>query len=220
MKSLEILRQNTTAVLVSGILFFIAIMARRMLESTMFSHVLLQMPLLILSGVLLANLRPPAFPPRRPALHRLWRKCDAHGLASMLALLFSCAYWMVPNAIERAVINPFDDFAKFLSLTLAGALLPGALRKSHIVVQIFFIGGIVWMMAMAGMMYQNATQRLCNSYLLDDQVRTGIGLVALAVILPMWWCVSNSRAVAPKNGLRQGGILDDNSGIGRAACKE
>jgi hypothetical protein len=94
------------------------------------------------------------------------------------------------------LFEPLAAGAKFASLLLLGAALPGALRRAHVVVQLFFVANICAMMAIAGMLYRELPQRLCNAYLLDDQTVTGTALVALALLLGVAWCVVNARHFA------------------------
>jgi hypothetical protein len=68
-----------------------------------------------------------------------------------------------------------------------GVALYHALRRSHMVVQLFFLGNFCWMLAIVGMLYRDSVTRLCNFYLLDDQEIAGNGLLALAIILPLVW---------------------------------
>lgn len=193
MKAAVIVKRNSTIALAAVLVFCIAVGGRHVLEARLLTHMLVQMPLLIAGGALLTCLRPLAHSRQGPDLFRFWNHCDSHGMASMLTVLFCCAYWMVPNAIEHAVANPFAESIKFISLTCAGALLPGALSKSGMVFRILFTGNLTWMLVVAGLIYLQAPQRLCNSYLLDDQARTGIGLLITASFFPAWWCAVTVR---------------------------
>lgn len=157
------------------------------LEATMWRHMLVQLPLLVACGVLLRAWLPPW-----PAALR-W---DAQGLATFTAAAFTASYWMIPRALEQALDEPFANFMKFASLLLLGALLPGAMRRAHVVVQLFFVANICAMMAIAGMLYRELPQRLCNAYLLDDQDLTGSSLVGLALVLGVAWCIVNARHFA------------------------
>lgn len=160
---------------------------RAPLEATMWRHMLVQLPLLVACGALLGPwLRLP------PGAAR-W---DAQGLATLTGAAFATTYWMIPRALEQALADPFANGMKFASLLLLGALLPGALRRAHVVVQLFFVANICAMMAIAGMLYRELPQRLCNAYLLDDQDRTGSWLVGLALVLGVAWCIVNARHIA------------------------
>lgn len=169
------------------VLLVLLVATRSWLETTMLRHMLVQLPLLIVCGALL---RPWL---RLPASTARW---NAQGLATLTAAAFITAYWMIPRALEQALVHPLAAGMKFASLLLLGALLPGALRRAHVVVQLFFVANICAMMAIAGMLYRELPQRLCNAYLLDDQGLTGSSLVGLALALGVAWCIANARHVA------------------------
>lgn len=172
---------------VCGLALLAALFATRgWMEASMLRHMLLQLPLLVLCGALLQA--------RAPArLRQFGAGLDLQGLTSFTALAFVSTYWMVPRALEQALFAPAAEAAKWISLLLVGACLPGALARAHLVVQLFFVANLCAMMAIAGLLYQELPQRLCNAYLLDDQAATGAGLVGLALALAAAWCVANGR---------------------------
>lgn len=172
-------------------LLAVLLATRAPLEATMWRHMLVQLPLLVVCGVLLRPLLRPWL--RLPPDVLRW---DAQGLATLTAAAFATSYWMIPRALEQALDEPFANAMKFASLLLLGALLPGALRRAHIVVQLFFVANICAMMALAGMLYRELPQRLCNAYLQDDQDLTGSWLVGLALVLGVAWCIANARHFA------------------------
>ena len=169
-------------ILLGTALLLVIILSRTWLQSTMYLHMLLQLPLLLTVGILLGW--------HQPWLRSIWRPlryCDEHYLSSCLYLLITSAYWMIPNALEHAVTNSTYNTFKFITLILAGMLLPGMLRHANHILHIFLVGNLTAMTAFAGLLYQDATQRLCNSYLLDDQIVTGTGLLGYAIALPLLW---------------------------------
>jgi hypothetical protein len=155
-----------------------ALLLRDWLEAAMWRHMLLQLPLIVAAGYLLA--------PSAQWLHRL-AIFDQHGLTGLTALLFVSAYWMIPRALELSIASAPIETAKFLSLLALGAILPGSLRRASWIVQLFYLGNLSWMTAVAGIQYQDMPQRLCNAYLLDDQVTTGAALVAVAIAIALAW---------------------------------
>jgi hypothetical protein len=174
----------------SGLLCLAAALAAHgWLEASMLRHMLLQLPLLGVAGWLLAARWPVV---RRAAVF------DEHGVTILTALLFVSAYWMVPRALELSLNDGPVDAAKFASLLAIGALLPGALTRANTVIQLFFLGNFCAMTAIAGMLYQDLPQRLCNAYLLDDQVTTGVALVASSVAVALVWSVLQWRTFAPQ----------------------
>lgn len=171
-----------------------AALAHDWLEASMLRHMLLQLPLLLAAGWLLAG-RWQA--PRKLAVF------DQHGAAVLTALLFASAYWMVPRALEQSLTEALAQAAKFTTMLLAGALLPGALRRANVIVQIFFLGNFSAMTAIAGMLYQDLPQQLCNAYFIDDQVVTGMALVALAIGVAVLWSVVQLRQPAAQPNLTE-----------------
>lgn len=154
------------------------------LEASMLRHMLLQLPLLAAAGALLgARLAP---------IQRLGA-IDEHGLAVLSALMVVSAYWMVPRALELSLTSGMTAAAKYLSLFIIGMLMPGAMRRANIVIQIFFLGNFCAMTAISGILYQDLPQRLCNAYLLDDQARTGVALVVVAVAIAIGWSALQLR---------------------------
>jgi hypothetical protein len=175
----------------------LAALPHHWLEAQMLRHMLLQLPLIALAGCLLAG--------RSRVLQRA-RACDEHGINGLTALLFVSAYWMIPRALEASIDHIGPELAKFASLLLLGALLPGSFRRAGTMVQLFFLGNFCWMTAIAGIQYQALPQRLCNAYLLDDQQLTGVMLVVASVAVAILWCARHTPALlsSPNEGPADG----------------
>ena len=88
---------------------------RRVIEQSMAWHMVFQMPLLVLSGWLVARAVLPFFLTARSAnaatIARL-SKLNQFGLTGFMAAQFIAAYWMLPLAIDRAVVLPEFDLLK------------------------------------------------------------------------------------------------------------
>ena len=177
----------------SGALLAGALAGRHALEASMAAHMLLQIPAIFVAGVLAARAvaawrqgRQGWLPWIDAVLPRL-RRYDEHGVPGLLALSFLLAYWMIPKALEQALAAPAAEALKFVSLFGGGLLLAGCLARANRVIQLFFVGNAAWMTAIVGLLYQDTPARLCNAYLLDDQLRAGQGLVLLSVAVPALW---------------------------------
>ncbi|WP_051293944.1 hypothetical protein [Pseudoduganella violaceinigra] len=168
-----------------------AALLRAPLEASMALHMTVQLPMIAISGSLAA-----ASPASSTRIRARLARWDAHGLSGLAWLLLASAYWMVPRALEQALAMPLAEAGKFASLFLLGFLLPGALARAATVIQLFFLGNLCAMMAIAGMLYQEVPQRLCNAYSLDDQVVTGVGLVVASIGIAAAWCVWQLPALA------------------------
>lgn len=160
---------------------------RGWLEADMARHMLVQFPLLVAAGALLGTPMPPGARERLGAF-------NTYGLAGFALFLLVTAFWMIPRALDEALLAPAIEVAKFASLVAAGTALRLSWRAAPPVVQAFFVGNWAWMSAAVGLLYEDAPARLCNFYLLDQQSVAGRGLVALAVIVPLAWVVSLARS--------------------------
>jgi hypothetical protein len=151
---------------------------RHLLEQHMLTHMLLQIPTLLLAGVLIG-----AAAPRSTRLTR-WNMA---GVPALFAASLVLAFWMTPIAIDHAVASARWDAAKGVSIVFAGAIAAASWRIAPTVVQAFFGGNMVWMSVAAGQLYQAEGPRLCNAYLQDDQALTGIALTGLAIAVAGLW---------------------------------
>lgn len=169
-----------------------ALLLRGPLEASMALHMVVQLPMIAVGGALAGRALAGSSERLAGALAR-W---DAHGLAGLVWMLLASAYWMVPRALEQPLTMPLAEAGKFASLFLLGFLLPGALARAAAVIQLFFLGNFCAMMAIAGLLYQDMGQRLCNAYSLNDQVVTGVGLVVASIGIAAAWCVWQLPALA------------------------
>ncbi len=164
---------------------------RSLIEQSMVWHMVVQMPMLLAAGWLFAG---------RPGgagdgpLPRTW---DHFGLTSFMIAQAIFSYWMLPSAIDRAVVLPAVDLLKLLSLFCGGLLLQRAMARSPGALQLFVVGYAVSMLFAAGSFVATADQRLCNAYALESQWKAGIGLVALGATIAgvwLWGAVRKSFA--------------------------
>ncbi|MBS1228260.1 MAG: hypothetical protein H6R17_1537 [Proteobacteria bacterium] len=149
-------------------------------ESNMARHMLVQLPLIVLAGYLLADGDAMG---RRPWLDA-WNRDGLPGLSLALSVT---SFWMIPRAIDAARLLPWAEAAKFGSLQAAGAALNCSWRPAGRIVQAFFVGNWCWMAAVAGLLYLRAPTRLCTVYLADEQVAAGFWLVVAALLAFLAW---------------------------------
>ena len=175
--------------------------ARQWLEASMWHHMVLQFPLGMLAGSLLAS----ALPLRSRAALARW---NAHGITGLVLASAVLAVLMVPRALDLALRDAGIEAAKCAALLLSGLALRLSWRPAGLVVQGFFLGNLLSMTVVVGQLYIDSPLRLCNAYLLDDQVRLGHWLIGLAALVALvwlaqvgWWLVRReaaSEALAPK----------------------
>ena len=168
--------------LLAGVLVGVAILLfRSWLEADMARHMLIEFPLLLVAGVGTAK----ALPERAVALIM---RANQLGLAGFTFVSLIAAYWMIPVALDQALLSGPTAAAKYTSFLAAGMLLPVSFPAAPLAMQAFFVGNWVWMTATVGLLYQNTPQQLCVNYLIGTQLSAGEGLVAAAgVSAALWW---------------------------------
>ena len=150
---------------------------RRALEADMAAHMVVQVPLLIAAGLLLA----PGVRRREP---RALIDADWLGIPGLVLAVFVTSFWMLPRMLDRALSEPLVDLAKFLGLPLLGGLPLGLSWR-----RLPWLGrGFVWAnfipkLGAVGGLYLAAPTRLCAYYRLDQQTAAGCALIAVAAAL-------------------------------------
>ncbi len=153
---------------------------RHAMEASMWRHMVWQFPLLMATGALLAA----GLPERaRAAIAR----CNAMGIAGLLLVALVLALGMVPRVLDLVLLRPEVEWTKLAALVAAGAALRLSWRPAGVVLQFFFLGNVLPMMAVVGTLYVESPLRLCNAYLLDDQVRLGEWLIGAAAGVAVAW---------------------------------
>ena len=157
---------------------------RVVIERSMAWHMVFQMPMLVVSGWLSVRAMPSSFTMRR------LDSFNQFGLTGFMLAQVIVAYWMLPSAIDRAVVLPPVDTIKIITLFLTGMLLRDAFTRAPGALQLFFMGYWVSMMCWLGFYFVTTDLRLCNAYSLQSQVSTGWGLLAIGVALGLAWVAS------------------------------
>lgn len=161
---------------------------RAWLESDMARQMLLAFPLFCAAGATAASWL-------RPGTRRRLATWNHLGLTGLALASLTIGFWMIPAALDQSLLQPWAAAVKYASLIAAGFALRLSLAVAPVPVQAFFVGNAVWMMATAGLLYQEAPMQLCLSYLQASQQRAGEGLVIMAVALGLAWCVRAVRTL-------------------------
>jgi len=166
--------------------------ARQALESSMSAHMLLQFPLVALCGFVLAG----ALPERGREHLAKW---NAYGIAGLFFTALLLAILMIPRVLDLALVDYRIELAKWLALLLCGAAVRLSWRPAGLLVQGFFLGNTLPMMAVAGQLYEDSPLRLCNAYLLGDQARLGWMLTAIAIAVALAWFAQLVLTLMPRD---------------------
>lgn len=159
------------------LLLGLAFLARGPLEARLPTHLLVQFPLLLAGGALLAG-------PKQPPLLAPWNRGGATGLALAAVIL---AFWMLPRAIDASLASPIYEAGKLASLPLAGAALAWSLPALPWLARQLLASQAIAMAAATGWLYTALPERLCLRYLRSDQDVLGIALLLLAVAALLFW---------------------------------
>ena len=172
---------------------------RQGLEASMTRHMLVQYPLLMLAGWLLAA----SLPGRWLARLNLW---NAHGISGLFSTALMLAILMIPRVLDLALVDGRIEILKYLALLACGAALHLSWRAAGLLVQGFFLGNVLPMMAVVGNLYETSPVRVCNAYLLDDQARLGQVLVWITAAIAAAWFAWLVRVLIRRDAAM---LLDD-----------
>lgn len=136
-------------------------------------HMLVQFPLLGGVGFALG---------RRISLPERWTG------AAVIIGIATVFFWMLPRSLDSALTSWTMHLAKFTTLPLAAGLpLTLAWPRLHRVLRGFVKAETISMLGVLGFLYTHAPIRICNSYLITDQVRLGFGFFWVAAALAILW---------------------------------
>ncbi len=147
----------------------------------MSSHMLVQMPLLAVIGIVACRMLPIRL--QESILIKV-----GGSVPCVMVALFASSYWMLPRALDAALNDPLAEVAKFLSLPLlVGFPLVLAWRRLTLIGRGFVWTNFISMLAVLGWLYIVAPVRVCNSYLVNDQESAGWYMVIISVLIFLWW---------------------------------
>lgn len=151
------------------------------LTRTMTAHMLVQIPLLVLIGILLGRLLASKMQGRWIEAVRPYR------WALLLLAGAALMVWMIPRMLDLAVQNWAVNAAKAGSLTLVtGLALSLAWQTSGPVVRGLLHAEALATLWRLGWLYLESPTRLCLQYGQDDQARLGAALLAAGALYAVW----------------------------------
>ena len=173
--------------------------SQNFLESSMARHMLVQYPLLMLCGALLAGGLSAVLADRALVREVPASSWNAHGMTGLFGTALGLAVLMIPRVLDLALVNPWVAFMKMSILVASGAAIYLSWRPAGWLVQGFFLGQVLPMMAVAGTLYESSPTRVCNAYLLDDQVLLGQSLVWIAAGIALVWLAALFRSLIKRS---------------------
>lgn len=156
---------------------------RHLFEARMTLQMLVQLPLLVLAGWLVAR----AVPRGVDAALARW---NAGGIAGLILASLAGMLWMLPRMMDASVDDAWLALAKFASVPLlVGVPLALGWPRAGFVVRGVFLLEATATAFRIGWLYLASPGRLCSNYLLGDQQRLGRYLLAIgaATCLVLAW---------------------------------
>ena len=154
-----------------GLWVAISLVFAETLEARMWTHALVQLPLLGVSGYWLA--------PRSTPAH-----ADRFALSALLVAVFAGAIWMLPRMLDAALAEPTARALKLTSIPLLiGVPLGWSWPRLSGLVRAFVGANLISMLLTLGWLYKAAPVRVCNYYVLSEQDQVGTAYLVLAALL-------------------------------------
>lgn len=146
------------------------------LEDSMIGQMLIQIPLLAISGYLFGS-------GIRKRIDKIVSNINSYGSLGLLLVVFTSTYWILPRALDAALNSAFYETMKFLTVPLLiGLPLALSWGKLPSIVKGFVWANLISMQFVMGWLYAEAPIRLCNNYLTGQQVQLGKTLMALSLL--------------------------------------
>jgi len=149
------------------------------LQQNMLSHMLLQIPLLILIGIIIGL-----------SLNTRYhiKVTYSYALPGLLIASFSLLFWMLPRSLDASLSYPSYAVAKFTTLPLLiGIPLALCWHAITAITKGFFITQIISMLMVLAWLYIESPIRLCNYYLINEQQQLGYALLFLTLFISIYY---------------------------------
>jgi hypothetical protein len=147
------------------------------MESVMVIHMHMQMPMLVIAGLLMSRFFQIRFP-------EFFEKWNQKGVPGIILFVIIICFWMLPRTMDEALTLHHVEIFKFISLPfLAGVSLRDSWMKLGSTGRNGIITGFTILFIGMGWLYINSPVQLCNNYLLIEQITLGWGFVTTAIAL-------------------------------------
>jgi hypothetical protein len=156
-------------------IFLVAPPVANFMESVMVIHMHMQMPMLVIAGILMACF----FQKRFPGFFEKWNSNGVPGITLFVVIM---VYWMLPRSMDEALTSHLVEGFKFISLPFLAGI---SLRDSWIKLNPFGKNSIIIIFTVLflglGWLYIWSPVQLCNNYLVIQQVTLGWGFLTTAI---------------------------------------
>ena len=163
-----------------GLLLFLFLIfppVAQVMESIMVIHMHMQMPLLVISGLFMADF----FQKKYPSLFAKWNE---NGIPGLLLFSIIMANWLLPRMMDDALTSWTLQAFKYVGLPLlAGVPLKDSWPKLSKKVKNIVLTCFAIVFVLMGMLYILSQVQLCNNYLLSEQITLGWGFITMAICM-------------------------------------
>lgn len=146
----------------------------------MVSHVLFELPLLVVLGMLLGM-------QLNSQCNPILKWINSGGIFGILTAVFTLAFWMIPRWLDASLNDPLIAYAKYVSMLFVGMSLAMSWPGAHVITRALVKIEFLTMLYRLGWIYLISPERLCNNYLLTDQKWLGCGFLLIGLTLSISW---------------------------------
>ncbi len=170
----------------------------RWLEQSLVASLLIGYPLLVCFGYMLG-----AWALKSRLITVMVRQTG--GVPSVLLASFTLAFWMIPRWMDASVVNLDIAILKYFCLILlVGFALGCSWSRLHFITRAVVKIEFLTMLFRLGWIYVISPDRLCNNYLLGEQLLLGKSLLAIAVLVTLAFCFPLFFADSYEQNVREG----------------
>lgn len=149
-------------------------------ESIMAIHMHVQMPFLAVTGMLMTPLLQKKFP-------KFFAKWNKDGIPGILLVLLVISYWLIPRAMDDALMSMPVEIFKFISWPFfVGVPIWDSWKKLSTFWKNFFLVGIAILYVIMAFVYLFAPDQLCNNYLIVEQRTLGWSFLIIAICIVIY----------------------------------
>lgn len=155
---------------------------------TMPRHQLIQLPLMLLLGIIIAFTLP-----------KLIIKELHWGISALIFIMASLVFWMLPLSIDFTIVSESFNRLMHINMLICGVLLIAAFRGIIFELKYIFMGMVSAMLASTGLSLSVFNILLCSSFDIEQQKETGLLLIIIGVSLFVANIVFFFRALSKKS---------------------
>ena len=176
------LKMFSTFLPLLAIVLFVVSPLRTAIEQTLFTHVLIEYPIYIVLGLYLGKTQNKFF--------KISKTINHGGIPGILVATFTLAFWMIPRWMDTCVSEPEVALIRAVTLTyLVGVSLAVSWPIAHIITRSLIKIELLATLFRMGWIYQISPERLCNNYLISDQIILGSFFIYLGYFVAAYWLI-------------------------------